>query len=73
MAWRKSFIQASSILGTVTRTTPEKAQHTCIIEMLMDALKYAEEEDGQVPTSHIDYVYDRAVEHIKASQKKNCK
>jgi hypothetical protein len=32
---------------------------------LEDALRYASEEDGLVPTAHIDYVYDLLEKHIK--------
>jgi hypothetical protein len=33
--------------------------------MLRDALRYADEVNGLVPTYHIDYVCDLVVEHIK--------
>lgn len=36
-----------------------------ILVMLRDALRYADEVDGQVPTEHLDYVYDLVVTHIK--------
>jgi hypothetical protein len=39
-----------------------------MIEMLESAIRYAKDENGQVPTAHIDYIYDNIVSHIKAKK-----
>jgi hypothetical protein len=38
--------------------------------MLKTAMKYAKEENGQVPVSHIDYVYDQIVTYIKGKSER---
>jgi hypothetical protein len=65
-AWKKSFIQASEQPGNAVHTT--SAEDATILDMMKDALKYAEEEDGRVPTPHIDYIYNMLVKHIRATQ-----
>jgi hypothetical protein len=53
--WQKSFILASKQPeATVYKTVTED---TIKWKTMKDVLKNAEEEDGQVPTSHIDYIY----------------
>jgi hypothetical protein len=66
-SWCMSFIRASMSPATSIRITQE--EDSMIIQMLRDALKSAEDEDGRVPTSRIDYVYDCVVRHFKASLK----
>jgi hypothetical protein len=45
------------------------AEDTTVWNTVKDALKYAEEQDGQVPTAHIDYIYNIVENHIKATHK----
>ena len=61
--WRKSIIQSSvkAKVGRIT-TTEEERQ---ILGILGDALRYANEVDGLVPTEHIDYIYNTVVTYIK--------
>jgi hypothetical protein len=65
-SWRTSFIRASTSLAASIRTTQE--DDSVVIQMLRDTLKSAEEEDGPVPTSHIDHLYDCSATSIGKPQ-----
>jgi hypothetical protein len=70
--WRKALIECSSSQNVGKIITSEEDRQ--ILVMLRDALRYADEVDGLVPTNHIDYVFDVVVTHIKrrgAREKEN--
>jgi hypothetical protein len=56
----------SPSIGKMERTVEDER----ILDTLRQALTYAEEEDGLVPTAHLDYIYDLVAKHIKTGQGK---
>jgi hypothetical protein len=64
--WRKSLIKSVTGLKASKADISEKEEQ--MLNTLGDALKYAEAEDGLVPTAHIDHIYDMLIKHIKTGQ-----
>jgi hypothetical protein len=60
MAGRES--SSSSNVGKATTSEEDRL----ILVILGDALRYADEVDGLVPTHHIDHAYNLVVTHIKS-------
>jgi hypothetical protein len=64
--WRKSLIKSGTGLNASKIEISEKEEQ--ILDTLVDAVKYAEAENGLVPTAHMDYIYDLLIKHIKTGQ-----
>lgn len=62
-AWRENFLQNTMDLNTTLRSPTKETME--IVGMLKTALKYAKEENGQVPIWHIDHIYEQVVSNIK--------
>lgn len=63
ITWRRSLIQSASCprVGRIEISEEDRQ----ILDIMRDALRYAEEEEGLVPTEHIAKIYDLVVKHIK--------
>jgi uncharacterized C2H2 Zn-finger protein len=61
--WRNCFLQTELDARLPNKEIPNEANF--IIDMLKQAIFYAKGEDGQVPQTHIDYIYTQVYGYIK--------